>query len=217
MALPEVAPTHGQSRGEEIANSISHGIGLIAAVVAMPVLIGRALERGEACAVIGASVFAGAAVILYLTSTLYHAFPPSKAKRVLRLVEHSAIFLLIAGTYTPFALGVLHGPLGWALLILLWSLAAVGILLKVARGVRHPKLFLALYLAMGWTILLAAHPLWLRMPLAGLLWIAAGGLAYTAGVAFYLAERRRYAHFVWHLFVLAGTTCHFAAVLGYAE
>jgi len=205
-----------QSRGEEIANSVSHGVGLVAVTAAVPLLIGRALERGQVRTVISAAVFAGTAIFLYLTSTLYHALPRGRAKRAFRVIEHSAIFLLIAGTYTPFALGVLYGPWGWTLLTLAWGLAAVGVLLKSVRGVRHPGLFLALYLAMGWTILVAIHPLWLRMPTPGLVWLAAGGFAYTIGVAFYLAERLRYGHFVWHLFVLAGSTCHFVAVLNYA-
>lgn len=216
MRQSRAVAERAQSRGEEIANSVSHGVGLAAALAAMPLLIARALERGAPRVVVGASIFAATTILLYLTSTLYHAWSPGRAKHALRLTEHSAIFLMIAGTYTPFALGVLHGPWGRALLTLVWSLAAVGVLLKAARGTRHPKLFLALYLGMGWTILLAIHPLWLRMPPLGFLWLAAGGFAYTVGVAFYLAERVPYAHFVWHLFVLAGTACHFVAVLDYA-
>ena len=122
----------------------------------------------------------------------------------------------IAGTYTPFTLGVLRGPWGWTLFGLIWGLAVVGILLKSIRGIRYPRLSTAVYLAMGWLVLVAAKPLWLLVPGWGLFWLAAGGVAYTAGVGFYAANRLRYAHFVWHLFVLAGTGCHFVAVLHYA-
>lgn len=205
-----------QSPGEELANSISHGVGLVAALIAAPVLIVTAARRGGTAAVVGASVFTGTMVLLYLSSTLYHALPRNKAKRVLRVLDHGAIFLLIAGTYTPFTLGVLRGAWGWTLLGLVWSLAVLGIVLKAVRGIRYPVLSTCLYLGMGWLILIAVRPLWLRVPLPGLLWLAAGGLAYTAGVAFFAAERVRFSHFVWHLFVLAGTTCHFFAVLWYA-
>lgn len=205
-----------QSPGEELANSVSHGVGLVAALIAAPVLIATAAWRGGTAAAVGASVFTATMVLLYLSSTLYHALPQNKAKRVLRVFDHGAIFLLIAGTYTPFTLGVLRGAWGWTLLGLVWSLAVIGIVLKAAGGIRYPVLSTGLYLGMGWLILIAVRPLWLGMPLPGLLWLAAGGLAYTAGVAFFAAERVRFSHFVWHLFVLAGTTCHFFAVLWYA-
>jgi len=205
-----------QSPGEEIANSVSHGVGLVVALIAAPVLIVIAARRGGTAAVVGASVFTATMVLLYLSSTLYHALPRNKAKRVLRVLDHGAIFLLIAGTYTPFTLGVLRGAWGWTILGLVWSLAVIGILLKAVGGIRYPVLSTCLYLGMGWLILIAVRPLWLRVPLPGLLWLAAGGLAYTAGVAFFAAEQVRFSHFVWHLLVLAGTTCHFFAVLWYA-
>jgi hemolysin III len=203
-----------QSRGEEIANSLSHGVGLVAALAATPFLIAHAVRLGDAGFIVGASVFAATMVLLYLTSTLYHALPPGKAKRAFRVIEHAAIFLLIAGTYTPFTLGVLRGAWGWTLFGLVWGLAAVGVLLAVVGGgVRYRALSVLLYLGMGWLIVVAIRPLWLGMPLTGLLWLVAGGLAYTVGVAFFAAKRLRYGHFVWHLFVLAGTACHFIAVL----
>ncbi len=205
-----------QSLGEEIANSISHGVGLLAAVVAAPVLIVDAVQRSGATGVIGASVFASTVGLLYLASVLYHALPPNRAKRVFQVLDHGAIFLLIAGTYTPFTLGVLHGAWGWSLLGLVWSLALVGVVLKAISGVRYPRFSVGLYLAMGWVVLIAVKPLWLLMPAEGLFWLLSGGIAYTAGVAFFAAERVRYSHFVWHLFVLAGTACHFIAVLRYA-
>jgi hemolysin III len=135
---------------------------------------------------------------------------------VFQVIDHGAIFLLIAGTYTPFTLGVLRGAWGWTLFGIVWGLAAVGIILKTVGRLRHPILSTLLYLGMGWLILIAIRPLWLRMPVSGLLWLLLGGIAYTAGVAFLAAKGVRYSHFVWHLFVLAGTTCHFFAVLWYA-
>ncbi|MEE9531237.1 MAG: hemolysin III family protein [Syntrophobacteria bacterium] len=205
-----------QSPGEEIANSVSHGVGLVAALVAVPILIVAAVRRGGAAGIVGASVFAGTMVLLYLASTLYHALPENKTKRMFQVLDHGAIFLLIAGTYTPFTLGVLRGGWGWTLFGLVWGLALLGIVLKIVGGVRMPWLSTCLYLGMGWLVLIAVRPLWVRMPLSGLAWLVAGGLAYTAGVAFFAAERLRYSHFIWHLFVLTGTCCHFFAVLWYA-
>ena len=205
-----------QSRGEEIANSVSHGVGLLAAAVAAPILIVAAVRRGDGVGVVGASIFAGAMVLLYLTSTLHHALARNRAKRVFLILDQGAIFLLIAGTYTPFTLGVLRGAWGWTLLGLVWVLAVAGIVLKSAGRLQYPVLSTSLYLGMGCLIIIAAKPLWLLMPAAGLLWLLAGGIAYIVGVAFFVAaDRVRYSHFVWHLFVLAGTACHFVAVLKY--
>lgn len=208
-------PSRRQSLGEEIANSVSHGVGLLAAVFTLPVLVGNAARRGDAAGIMGASVFAAAVVALYLTSTLYHALPRNRAKRIFRVLDHGAIFFLIAGTYTPFTLGVLRGSWGWTLLGLVWGVALAGVVLKAVGRVRHPILSTCLYLGQGW-LGLAIPPLWLSMSPAGLMWLLAGGLAYTAGVAFFAATRIRYGHFVWHLFVLAGTICHFFAVLWYS-
>jgi hemolysin III len=205
-----------QSRGEEIANSVSHAVGLVAALAAAPYLVVDAVRRGGTGAIVGASVFAATMVLLYLASTLYHALPRNRAKRVFKVIDHGAIFLLIAGTYTPFTLGVLRGAWGWTLFGLVWGLAAVGIVLKAVGRLRHRTLSTLLYLGMGWLMLIAVRPLWLRVPLSGLLWLLVGGIAYTAGLAFFAATGVRYSHFVWHLFVLAGTTCHFFAVLWYA-
>ncbi len=204
-----------QSLGEEIANSVSHGAGLVAAVVALPVLVVAAAPNG-ATAVVGAAIFGVSALLLYLTSTLYHALAPNRAKRVLRVLDHCAIYLLIAGTYTPFTLGALRGPWGWTVFGLIWGLALIGMLLKVFAGFRHPRASTGLYVAMGWLGLIAAEPLWEAMSGWGLFWLAGGGVAYTAGVGFYSAPRMRYAHFMWHLMVLVGTGCHFVAVLRYS-
>ena len=205
-----------QSLGEEIANSVSHGLGLLAALAAVPVLVTVAAQHGSAVNVVGASVFAASAVLLYLCSTLFHAVTAPRAKRVLQILDHSAIYLLIAGTYTPFTLGALRGPWGWTLFGLVWGFAAVGTIAKAIGGVRYNGLSTAVYLVMGWLILIAADPVWHLVPIWGLAWLLAGGLAYTAGAAFFMAERIRYFHFVWHLFVVAGTACHFVAVLWYS-
>ncbi|MFQ5695280.1 MAG: hemolysin III family protein [Terriglobia bacterium] len=205
-----------QSRGEEIANSISHGVGLLAAVVAVPILIISTVRSGNALAVVGSTVFAITLVLLYVTSTLYHALPRSKGKRVFQILDHGAIFLLIAGTYTPFTLGVLRGAWGWTLLAVIWVLATTGVVLTAVRGVRHPTLSTFIYLAMGWLFVVGVKPLWERMAPWGLFWLAAGGLAYTGGVAFFAAERVRYGHLVWHVFVIVGSACHYIAVLLYA-
>ncbi len=202
--------------GEEIANTISHGLGLVLAIAAVPVLVLSAMRIGSIRFTVGASVFGGTMVLLYLASTLYHSLTHEGAKRFFRLFDHSAIFLLIAGTYTPFTLGVLRGPWGWTLLAIVWSLAAAGILMKAIVGTRHSWISIVLYLVMGWLAVVAIKPILLLVPIPGILWILAGGIAYTGGLAFFVAPRLRYSHFIWHLFVIAGTTCHFFAVLWYA-
>ena len=189
----------------------------MAALAGAPVLIVTAVRRGNAADVVGESIFAASMLLLYLISALYHALPPNRAKSVFRLLDHAAIFLLIAGTYTPFTLGVFRGPWGWTLFGLVWGLALAGIALKTIGGLRYPRLSTCLYLAMGWLALIGVKPLWFDIPTQGLLWLLAGGIAYTTGVAFFAADQRiRYSHFVWHLFVIAGTACHFVAVLSYA-
>lgn len=205
-----------QSLGEEIANSVSHGLGLLAALAGFPVLVIVAHQRGGVTGIVGASVFATTMVLLYLTSTLFHALPGCRAKRVFQILDHSAIYLLIAGTYTPFTLGVLRGAWGWTLFGLVWGFAVVGTVLKALGGVRYTTISTWVYLAMGWLILIAADAAWTLVPNWGLFWLLAGGIAYTAGAVFFMAERIRYFHFVWHLFVVAGTAFHFIAVLWYA-
>jgi hemolysin III len=203
-----------QSTGEELANSISHGIGFAGAMIGAPILLLAAFHHGSMLFVVGTIVFIVTMLLLYLASMLYHAWPHSRAKSILQLLDHSAIFLLIAGTYTPFALGPLRGVRGWTMLGIVWALAGFGVFVKATRGVaRHRKFALALYLGMGWLALAFIRPLALAVPLAALLWLLAGGVVYTTGVLFFTNDRLRYAHFVWHLFVLTGTGCHFAAVL----
>ncbi|MDL5053268.1 hemolysin III family protein [Oscillatoria laete-virens NRMC-F 0139] len=204
-----------QSVAEEIANSISHGVGLVCALAFAPVLIAVASQKESVWLLVGCCIFAAAVIILYLASTLYHALPHRAAKRILQIFDHSAIFLLIAGSYTPFTLGVLRGTWGWTLFGIVWGLAVLGIALKIGLGVRHPKISTALYLVMGWLVVLAIKPLWEQMPREGFYWLVAGGMAYTLGVFFFAAERIRYSHFIWHLFVMAGTACHYVTILFY--
>jgi hemolysin III len=205
-----------QTLGEEIANSVSHGVAFMAAATSVPFLISSARHQNSA-SFVAAIVFASTMVLLYLASTVYHAMPKGRAKRVFCKIDHGAIYLFIAGTYTPFALGVLHGVWGWCLFAVVWSLAAIGITLKIFDRLSHPWLSTGLYLAMGWLVVVAAVPLLERMPLQGVIWLVVGGLAYTVGVIFFALDSRiRYSHTVWHGFVAMGTVCHFVAVQSYA-
>jgi len=202
---------------EEIANSISHGLGLVLAIVALPILVLAAVRGGSVHFIVGASVFGGTMILLYLASTLYHSITHEVTKNMCRVFDHTAIFLLIAGTYTPFSLGVLRGPWGWSLLAVIWALAIVGITLKIRKRTRHSRITIVLYVIMGWLAIVAVKPMIMLIPVPGLLLIFAGGIAYTGGLAFFALDRLRYNHFIWHLFVIAGTTCHFFAVLWYAS
>jgi hemolysin III len=202
--------------GEEIANSLSHGAGLALAIVGTPILIIAAVRYGSAWNTVGVSVFGASMIALYLASTLYHALTHDGAKRIFRVLDHSAIFILIAGTYTPFTLGVMRGPWGWTLFGLVWGLALLGVIKKALFGAQYVWLSVGLYLIMGWLVLIAGPQVWHRVPLTGLAWLLAGGVAYTTGIIFFAAHRIRYTHFAWHLFVIAGTACHFFAVLWYS-
>ena len=202
---------------EEIANSISHGLALVLAIAALPVLILSAVEIGSPGFTIGVVVFGVTIVVLYLASTLYHSLTHERAKQFFRKVDHCAIFLLIAGSYTPFTLGVLRGPWGWTLLTIVWVLAVAGIAMKVVAGHRHWWLSMVLYVVMGWLAIVAVKPILALVPLPGILLILAGGVAYSGGLAFFAAHRLRYNHFIWHLFVMAGTVCHYLAVLWYGH
>lgn len=206
-----------QSRPEEISNSLSHGAGIVAALVGVPILLVHAVRHGDAAFIVGASLFSTTIFLLYSSSTIYHALPAGKAKRVFRVIDHSLIYLLIAGTYTPFTLGVLRGAWGWTLFGVVWGLASVGVALKASGKASNPIFSTTLYLLMGWVVVVALEPLLARVPTPGLLWLLAGGLSYTAGVLFFAIDTKlRYGHLVWHFFVLAGTVCHYFAVLWYA-
>ncbi|MEE9257745.1 MAG: hemolysin III family protein, partial [bacterium] len=201
---------------EEIANSVSHGAAFLAALAAAPFLIYAASKSGGAADILGTSVFATAVVLLYLASTLSHALPRNRGGRLFENLDQMAIYLLIAGTYTPFTLGVLRGAWGWTLLGLVWGLAAAGIALRATGWMRSIAVQVGLYVLMGWLALIAIQEIWLRVPAWGLFWIFAGGGAYTVGLAFFGARRIPYHHLIWHLFVILGTACHFVAVMWYA-
>lgn len=206
-----------QTLGEEIANAISHGLGFLLAVASLPILVYFAAQQGSALDVVAASVFAGTMILLYLVSAIYHAVPASRAKAWLNRLDHAAIYLFIAGSYTPFALGVLRGGWGWALFGIVWAVAAFGVTIKLFDRLKHPLWSTGLYLAMGWVVVVAIGPMMERMAPAGIGWLVAGGLSYTLGaVVFLLDHRLRYGHFVWHLFVLGGSVCHFFAALWHA-
>lgn len=206
-----------QTLGEEIANSVSHGIGFLLAVASLPILVHHAALRGSVFDVVAASVFAATMILLYSISALYHALPASRAKVWLNRLDHAAIYVFIAGSYTPFTLGVLRGGWGWTLFVVVWASAALGVAIKLLNRLRHPLVSTGLYLAMGWVAVVAIGPLMSRMPGPGVAWLVAGGLSYTLGaVVFLLDNRLRYAHFVWHLLVLGGSICHFFAALWYA-
>ncbi len=207
-----------QSRGEELANALTHGSGLAASLFGLPPLLLLAANRGDLRQFAAACVFAVTLILLYAASTIYHAVPPSRArtKEALRVLDHVAIYLLIAGTYTPFTLGVLRGTWGWTLFGIVWGLALAGILYKTVFRFRFPRLSTVLYLAMGWLAIVAVGPFARVLPPAALGWLLAGGLCYTLGVPFYMRDSLRFRHALWHLFVLAGSACHYTAVLRYA-
>ena len=206
-----------QTVGEEIANAVSHGAALVASLALIPVLVTLALRRHDPWAVVGAAVFGGTMALLYGASTIYHATPHgSRAKLVWRKIDHSAIYLLIAGTYTPFALSAMRGALGWTVFFVIWGLAIFGVVLKIGPGLRYEKLSVALYVGMGWMGLIAARPMADALGYDGLYLVLAGGVVYTGGVVFYVRDRLKYRHFVWHLFVMGGTACHCWAVAAYA-
>ncbi|MBU0673190.1 MAG: hemolysin III family protein [Proteobacteria bacterium] len=217
MFLWKAGTDRDQTRTEEITNSISHGVGIVVALVGAPFLIHQATLQGDGAYVFATCLFAATIIFLYLSSTLYHALPVGKAKRIFRVIEHSAIFLLIAGTYTPFTFGVLRGAWGWSLFVVIWGLAVAGVAIKTFSRRSHPILSTTVYLLMGWIIVVAFKPMMAGVPVAGLVWLVVGGLSYTIGVIFFVTDARvPYGHLIWHFFVLTGTICHYFAVLWYA-
>ncbi len=203
-----------QTLREEVANALSHGIGFLLAVASLPVLVVFASRHGTAISVVAAVVFSVSAMLLYFVSAVYHALPHGRWKRRFNRLDHAAIFLFIAGSDTPFVLGPLRGAWGWALFGVVWGLAALGMVAKVMDRLQHPLWSTGLYVALGWLALVAVVPLVRQIPADGLALLVAGGLSYTVGAVFFLLDERvRYAHFVWHLFVLGGSVCHFLAAL----
>jgi hemolysin III len=198
---------------EEIANAVTHGVGALASAAAGAVLVTLASMNGTRLQMISAIVFGASLVMLYTASTLYHAIPSANVKRRLKVFDHCAIYMLIAGTYTPFALIGLRGLVGWWLFGLAWGLAIVGIVFKLFFTGRFKLFSTLVYIGMGWMSIFAIRPMIVKIPIAALIWLLAGGIAYTAGTLFYHNERLRYSHAVWHLFVLAGSACHFVAVM----
>jgi len=199
--------------GEEIANSITHGAGAILAVIGLIALILYSGNYRDAWRVVGFSVFGASLFTLYLSSTLYHAFPNGRIKHFLRLMDHSAIFLLIAGTYTPVLLVAMRGPWGWTLFGLIWALALVGLIFELAFLGRFKKISLAIYIGMGWLAVIAIKPMLTMLPDGLLTYIVIGGLLYTGGIVFYVSKRLPYHHAIWHVFVLAGSVLHFFGML----
>jgi len=215
MATTGTYPRPTYSLGEEIANSITHGIGALLAIGGLGVLTAFASSRGDVWHVVACSVFGATLIFSYLTSTLYHSIQQPAIKKVFKALDHSAIFLLIAGTYTPFTLVSLRGPWGWSLFGVVWGLALVGIICETTFAKKMEVLRVATYIAMGWVVVVAARPLMARLDSGGLLLLLLGGLAYTGGVLFYAWRKLPYNHAIWHMFVLAGSTMHFFAILWY--
>jgi hemolysin III len=199
----------------ELANWLTHGLGLALSLAAAPLLIVLAAIHGTAWHIVGVSIYGATLIALYAASTAYHACKAPRVRDVLRVLDHSAIYLLIAGTYTPFALVNMRGPWGWTLLGLVWGIAIFGIAWKIVAGARYPAVSLASYLVMGWLVIIAIKPLTASVALGGLLWLAAGGLAYTLGTLFYGMKKLPYHHAVWHVLVMVGSVCHYFAVVGY--
>jgi hemolysin III len=209
------APLPRYTLGEEIANAATHGLGIALAIAGLVVLLLFATQTGSVVHVVASAIFGATLILCFTTSTLYHAVQPERVRRVLRALDHSAIFVLIAGTYTPFMLGTLGGELGWTMLAILWSLAAAGIAARFVLAGRRHNLVVACYLAMGWSVLFVIGPVIEGLTAGGLALLAAGGLAYTVGVVFYKWRSLRYSHAIWHGFVLAGSALHYFAVLLY--
>ncbi len=200
---------------EEVANSVTHGLGLLASLVGAFVLVSLSLERGEAWHVVSAVVYGATLVALYAASTLYHVFKGTRARSVLRVLDHCAIYLLIAGTYTPVTLVSLRGGWGWTLFGLVWSLALAGIVFKILATGRFAVLSTVVYVLMGWLCIIAVKPMLVLLSPGALALLAAGGVLYTAGTVFYHSRRVPYSHAVWHLFVVAGSVCHYLAIALY--
>jgi hemolysin III len=200
---------------EELANGITHGIGLALSVVGLVVLVALSIIRGDAWHIAGCTTFGVTLVLLYTASTLYHSFHAPRLNRILKVLDHTAIYLLIAGTYTPFTLVNLRGPWGWVLFALVWSFCLFGIVWKMLHAERFQIVSTLLYVAMGWLVLIAVKPVLAAVPLSGVVWLLAGGLFYTVGVVFYALKRVPYNHAIWHVFVMAGSICHYFAVMFY--
>ena len=210
--------THSYSLAEEIANSISHGLGCVFGIVGLVLLLTQATDmHADAMAITSYSLYGGSMILLFLASTLYHAIPHPKAKRWLKKLDHCAIYLLIAGTYTPFLLVGLKSSLAHGLMVVIWSMALAGIIFKLTIAHRFKILSLMTYLGMGWLSLIVIYQLALKLSAGGIWLLAAGGIVYSLGVIFYVARRIPYNHAIWHAFVLGGSICHFCAIYFYVK
>jgi hemolysin III len=203
------------SAGEEVAHVITHGLGAVLSIAGLTVLVARASMYGNVWHITASAIFGASLVMMYAASALFHGIQYPRAKHILRVIDHSLIYVLIAGTYTPFTLITLHGPWGWSLFGITWGLALFGIVFKIFATGKFEKLSLAIYLGMGWCAIIAAKPLLATLPAGGLILMLAGGLTYSGGVAFYVMERLRYHHAIWHVFVLGGSILHYFAIFFY--
>ena len=198
---------------EEIANGITHGIGAMLSVAGLTVLVVLAAIYGDAWRIVSFSIYGASLVLLYTASTLYHAIQHPDAKRIFRIMDHAAIYLLIAGTYTPITLVNMRGPWGWSIFGFVWAVAIIGIIFKTMYTGRYDKISTAAYVLMGWICLIGLKEMLVAIPPGGLVWLVAGGVCYTVGVIFYAWQKLPFNHAIWHLFVLGGSMCHFFAIL----
>lgn len=210
-----MSTTRSYSKAEEIFNAVTHGVGVVFAVAALTLMIVFASLYGNAWHIVSVTIYGTTLVMLYVASTLYHSFTNEKVKKVFKILDHSAIFLLIAGTYTPFMLVTIRGVMGLLLLSVVWTFAIVGIILKIFFVGRFNVLSTLFYIFMGWLVVVALKPLIAAMPAPGVRLLVAGGLLYTLGSFFYIRKNKAFNHGIWHLFVLGGSVCHFLAVLLY--
>jgi hemolysin III len=201
--------------GEEIANGITHGIATALSVAGLTLLVVLAVLYGDVWQLVSFSIYGSTLILLFLASTLYHSFQHPRLKKMFRIIDHVSIYLLIAGTYTPFMLVSLRGPWGWSLFGVIWGLAIVGIVYKIFFIHRFRKLSVVIYILMGWLCIVALHEMVVRIPAGGLVWLSIGGLFYTLGVIFYAWRKLPYNHAVWHLFVMGGSLCHYFAIFFY--
>ena len=204
-----------ETMGEEIANSITHGIGACLSIAALSILVTLAGIRGDAWRVLSFSIYGATLVLLYLASTFYHVFTHPGTKRIFQVLDHSAIYLLIAGTYTPFCLVTLRGGWGWSIFGVVWGIAILGITFKAFYTGRFGILSTVLYIVMGWIVVVAVKPIIDRLPIGGLVWLLLGGISYTGGIVFYAWEKLPFSHTIWHIFVLGGSVLHFFGILYY--
>ena len=207
--------TSGYSLKEEIAHSVTHGIGVLLSVIGLAMLIVYSSQYGDAWHVVSSSIYGATLIVLYTSSTLYHAVTLPDLKRFLQKLDHAAIFLLIAGTYTPFTLVNLRGGWGWTLFGVVWSIAIAGMVMELIVKKRYKRISLSLYLGLGWIVMIAIEPMMSNVDMGGLILLLVGGLFYSLGVIFYVWKTLVYHHAIWHLFVLAGSACHFFAVFLY--